>query len=67
MYTVNDASVAQWIERCPPEACAQVRLLSDAFFYCLSEYFSGILLFHIHLFLNSYCMIKTCADTIFLS
>ena len=37
MYTVNDASVAQWIEQCPPEACAQVRLLSDAFFYFLFQ------------------------------
>ena len=26
----RDASVAQWIERCPPEACAAVRLRSDA-------------------------------------
>ncbi len=32
MYNAEDASVAQWIEQCPPEACAQVRLLSDAFF-----------------------------------
>ena len=25
-----NASVAQWIEQCPPEACAAVRLRSDA-------------------------------------
>ena len=25
-----NASVAQWIEQCPPEACASVRLRSDA-------------------------------------
>lgn len=29
----RDASVAQWIERCPPEACAAVRLRSDAIGY----------------------------------
>ena len=28
-YSWN-ASVAQWIEQCPPEACAAVRLRSDA-------------------------------------
>ena len=28
-----NASVAQWIEQCPPEACAAVRLRSDAFIY----------------------------------
>ena len=27
------ASVAQWIERCPPEAGAGVRLPSDAFLF----------------------------------
>ncbi len=26
----RNASVAQWIEQCPPEACAAVRLRSDA-------------------------------------
>ena len=26
----RNASVAQWIEQCPPEACATVRLRSDA-------------------------------------
>ena len=29
-YSWN-ASVAQWIEQCPPEACAAVRLRSDAY------------------------------------
>ena len=27
----RNASVAQWIEQCPPEACAAVRLRSDAY------------------------------------
>ncbi len=29
------ASVAQWIEQCPPEACAAVRLRPDVYFLCL--------------------------------
>ena len=28
------ASVAQWIEQCPPEACAAVRLRPDVYFLC---------------------------------
>lgn len=33
LYTTRDASVAQWIEQWPPEPRAEVRFLSDAFFY----------------------------------
>ena len=29
----RNASVAQWIEQCPPEACAAVRLRSDALIF----------------------------------
>ena len=33
LYDNGDASVAQWIEQWPPEPRAEVRFLSDAFFY----------------------------------
>ena len=34
VYNIRHASVAQWIEQWPPEPRAEVRFLSDAFFYC---------------------------------
>ena len=48
----RNASVAQWIEQCPPEACAAVRLRSDAYnripgstLNAVFAVLSGILLF----------------------
>ncbi len=38
-----NASVAQWIEQCPPEACAAVRLRSDAYIFMKKESLIGIL------------------------
>ena len=35
--TKDYASVAQWIERCPPEACAAVRLRPDVYFLYRKE------------------------------
>ena len=50
-YSWN-ASVAQWIEQCPPEACAAVRLRSDAYnrisesaLNAISAALSGIFIF----------------------
>ena len=36
-----NASVAQWIEQCPPEACAAVRLRSDAVFFIKEKMLHG--------------------------
>lgn len=64
----QDASVAQWIERCPPEACAAVRLRSDAVFIYQDSFltpkspviFESILAKMTGLFANGYsiCIIK---------
>lgn len=38
------ASVAQWIEQCPPEACAAVRLRPDVYFLCPGIMLMGLLM-----------------------
>ena len=47
-----NASVAQWIEQCPPEACAAVRLRSDAVLFIKEKMLHGSAIqFTEHLFL----------------
>ena len=48
-YNNINASVAQWIEQWPPEPCAEVRFLSDAFFVI-----SGIILIDARYFINTW-------------